>query len=165
MAPVAPLAEASPEAVARAGLRWKRGSLLFVTLVAVVFIGLSVLRIIPDVFAVWVHPLPPASPGSPARICAEGIKSLAKAVDRARPSAGSPAFEQALRPEWDAAAPVEQACAQSSEGLDAWAALLRLRSAEVQLARRGGDPLGQEYAQDLATLQREVASHLPVDLR
>lgn len=148
-------------AVARAGLRWKRISLVFVTLVAVAFIAVSVLQIIPDVFGAWVHPLPPASPGSPARICAEGVKTLARALDRATASAGSPGFDQALQPEWNDAPTVEQACARSSEGLDAWAALLRLRSAEQQLARRGGDPPGQ----DLATLQREVASHLPVDLR
>jgi hypothetical protein len=155
---------ASDAVVARAGLRWKRVSLVFVTLVAVAFIAVSVLQIIPDVFGAWVHPLPPASPGSPARICAEGVKTLARALDRASPSAGSPAFDKALQPEWNDAPAVEQACARSSEGLDAWAALLRLRSAEQQLARHAGDPPG-EQAQDLATLQRQVASHLPVDLR
>jgi hypothetical protein len=152
-------------ASARAGLRWKRISLIFVTLVAVAFIAVSVLQIIPDVFGAWVHPLPPASPGSPARICAEGVKTLARALDRASASAGSPAFDEALKPEWNGAPTVEQACSRSSEGLDAWAALLRLRSAEQQLARRGGETPGPDYARDLATLQREVASHLPVDLR
>jgi hypothetical protein len=148
-------------AAARAGLRWKRISLVFVTLVAVAFIAVSVLQIIPDVFGAWVHPLPTASPGSPPRICAEGVKALARALDRASASAGSPGFDKALQPEWSDAPAVEQACARSSEGLDAWAALLRLRSAEQQLARRGGPPPGE----DLARLQREVASHLPVDLR
>src|SRR5271165_1820383 len=95
------MAEATPEAVARAGLRWKRISLVLVTAVALAFIAVSVLQIIPDVFGAWVHPLPPASPGSPARICAEGVKTLARALDRATPSAGSPGFDEALKPEWN----------------------------------------------------------------
>jgi hypothetical protein len=149
--------DATERRVARFGLRWKRVALVFVGFVAVAFIGVSVLQIIPDVFGAWVHPLPPSSPGSPARICAEGVRDLARALDRARDSAGGPGFDKALQPEWNGASGIEQACARSSEGLDAWAALLRLRSGEEQLAGQPGDPL--------APLQREVASHLPADLR
>jgi hypothetical protein len=155
--PESPPDEATERLVARAKLRWKRLSLVFVGFVAVAFIGVSVAQIIPDVFGAWVHPLPPSSPGSPARICAEGVRDLAKALDRARDAAGGPGFGKALQPEWAGAPGIEQACARSSEGLDAWAALLRLRSGEEQLAREPGDPL--------APLQRAVASHLPADLR
>lgn len=155
--PQSPPDDANERRVARAGLRWKRASLVFVGLVAVAFIGISLVQIIPDVFGVWVRPLPPASPGSPARICAEGVRNLATALDRARDAAGGPGFAKALQPDWNAAPGIEQACARSSEGLDAWAALLRLRSAEEQLASRPGE--------SLVPLQRAVASHLPADLR
>jgi hypothetical protein len=150
--------EATPDrAVVRAGLRWKRISLVFVSVIAVAFIAISVLQIVPAVFGVWIRPLPSATPGSPARICADGVRRLAAALDRANAVAGGPAFDRALQPEWNDAPAVEQACGKSPEGLDAWASLLRLRSAEQQLAGRSGDPL--------APLRREVASHLPVDLR
>ena len=143
--------------VARAGLRWKRVSLGFVSGVAVVFIALSVAQIVPAVFGAGIRPLPSATPGSPARICAEGVRRLAGALDRAGALAGGPAFDDALAPAWSDAPAVEQACARSPEGLDAWASLLRLRSAEQQLAGKGPDAV--------AALQREVASHLPGDLR
>jgi hypothetical protein len=143
--------------VARAGLRWKRISLVFVTLIAVVFIGLSCWQIIPVVFGAWIRPLPQANPGSPERICAEGVRRMARALDRAKSMAGGPSFDLALRPDWNVAFATRQACAHSPEGLDAWAALVRLRSAEEQLAGRGGDLLDP--------LQRQVASHLPADLR
>jgi hypothetical protein len=157
-----PSPEAAPggapdAAVARAGLRWKRASLVFVSVIAVAFIAISVLQIIPAVFGAWIRPLPPASPGSPERICAEGVHRLAGALDRASAMAGGPAFDGALQPEWNDAPGVEQACARSPEGLDAWASLLRLRSAEQQLAGRDGEPL--------VRLRREVSSHLPADLR
>jgi hypothetical protein len=150
--------DAAPDrAVARARLRRKRIALVAVTAVALAFITLSCLQIIPAVFGAWVRPLPQASPGSNERICAEGVRRLAQALDRAKGMAGGPGFDQALRPDWNIAFATQQACAHSPEGLDAWASLVRLRSAEEQLAGRAGDPLGP--------LQRQVASHLPVDLR
>jgi len=158
--PPAPTDTGVDERVARGGLRWKRVSLGFVSAVAVVFIALSVAQIVPAVFGAGIRPLPSATPGSPARICAEGVRRLAGALDRAGALAGGPAFDEALAPAWSDAPAVEQACARSPEGLDAWASLLRLRSAEQQLARkgvRGPDAVGD--------LQREVASHLPGDLR
>ena len=155
--PNAPPDDASERHIARVALRWKRISLVFVSVVAVAFIAISVLQIIPDVFGAWVHPIVASTPGSPPRICADGVLTLARALDRAKDAAGGPGFDRALQPEWNAASGIEQACARSSEGLDAWAALLRLRRAEEQLAGSPGDPL--------APLQREVASHLPADLR
>jgi hypothetical protein len=158
--PPAPTDAGVDERVARGGLRWKRVSLGFVSAVAVGFIALSVAQIVPAVFGARIRPLPSATPGSPARICAEGVRRLAGALDRAGALAGGPAFDEALAPAWSDAPAVEQACARSPEGLDAWASLLRLRSAEQQLARkgvRGPDAVGD--------LQREVASHLPGDLR
>ena len=143
--------------VARSALRWKRVSLVFVTAVALGFIAISVAQIIPAVFGVGVRPLPAAAAGSTEGACAEGVRRLNRALDRAGPLAGGPAFAEALQPEWNDAPGTQLACGRSSEGLDAWAALLRLRSAEEQLAGRGD--------RDVATLRREVASHLPAELR
>jgi hypothetical protein len=127
--------------------------------VAVVFIGLSCLQLVPDVFGAGVHPLAAGPAGSPEQVCARGIQKLSGALDRARSAAGGPGFEGALQPEWADAPQIQASCEKSSAGLDAWAALLRLRSAEQQLAR-SGDSLAL-----LDPLRREVASHLPADLR
>jgi hypothetical protein len=143
--------------LAKARLRWKRGALVLAGLISVALVASSSAQIVPAVFGAVARPLPSGAPGSPERVCAEGVRRLQTALDRAGPAAGSPVFPESLRPEWDDAARVEGACARSSEGLDTWASLRRLRSAEEQLA--GTSP------QDLAALRREVASHLPADLR
>jgi hypothetical protein len=156
-------------AVARARLQGKRVALVIVIGVTVALIGSSAVQIIPAVFGAPVSSIPPAPPGSSARTCAVGVKSLAAAVDRAgtaalssSPGPGGEAdaaarFRQALSPEWDGQEAVAQACAGSGEGLDAWAALLRLRSAEEQLTLRSQAELGP--------LRRDVTAHLPADLR
>src|SRR5271168_2039603 len=107
--------DASERHIARVALRWKRISLVFVSLIAVAFIAISVLQIIPDVFGAWVHPIAASTPGSPPRICAEGIRTLARALDRAKDAAGGPGFDRALQPEWNAAPATEEACGRSSE--------------------------------------------------
>lgn len=141
---------------ARGRLQGKRVALVVVIVVSVVFIGASAWQIIPAVFGAAITPIPAASPGSPARTCAEGVRRLERALERAADAAGSASFEARLRPEWDDKAEIERACSQSSEGIDAWAALARLRSAEEQLAPRTGE---------LSTLRRDVIAHLPADLR
>ena len=70
---------------------------------------------------------------------------------------GDADFSARLRPEWEEKDAVQRACSQSNQGLDAWAALARLRSAEEQLA-----PDGRGL---LAPLRRDVREHLPADLR
>lgn len=156
--PEAP-ADDAPDAatLAKARLRWKRGALVLAGVVAVALIGLSSAQIVPAVFGMGIHPLPAGAPGSPERTCAEGVRRLEGALDRAGPMAGAPGFPEAIRPEWDDAGRVETACARSTEGLDAWAALRRLRAAEEQLAGTGPE--------DVAALRRDVAAHLPPDLR
>jgi hypothetical protein len=130
------MADDSPE-LARARLRGKRAALGVVLVVAVVFIGASVWNIIPAVFGANIQPLPAGPEGSLERTCADGVRRL----------------EHGL-PGWQDAAGVETACSASSAGLDAWAALLRLRSAGQQLSPG-----------DLAPLKRDVEAHLPADLR
>jgi hypothetical protein len=134
-------AQADPAAIARARLRGKRVALGIVITAAVVYIGASALDIIPAVFGAVMHPLPAAPPGTPARACAEGIRRLASTADA---TGGDD---------------VQRACAASREGLDAWAALERLRSAERQLAGRDGSE------QELQNLHFQVLAHLPADLR
>jgi hypothetical protein len=138
--------------------------------VAVAFIGSSAWQLIEAVF-----PAAPAaaSPGAPTdsagRTCAEGVRRLAGALDRAREGATSsgglmlpaePTTEELWRapsPEWDTASAVQRACTATSAGRDAWAALERLRSAQEQLAREGSAVL--------RPLRRELGAHLTPDLR
>lgn len=137
-----PQAQADPTAIARARLRGKRIALGIVITVAVVYIAASAADIIPAVFGVVLHPMSAAPPGTPARTCAEGLRRLVSTADGTGSDDG-----------------VQRACAASREGLDAWAALERLRSAEQQLAgRSGSEP-------ELQKLRREVLAHLPADLR
>jgi hypothetical protein len=155
------MAEASRDdaALARAQLRGKRVALGVVIVAAVAIIGSSAVQIIPTVFGAGIEPIPPGAPGSNERACAEGIRALARALERASDSAGSASFVERLRPEWDRQAAVQGACAGARGGLDAWAALARLRSAEEQLA-----PVPARSSA-LEPLRRQVEAHLPADLR
>jgi hypothetical protein len=152
--------EATRDDAARARLQGKRVALGIVLVVSVALVGSSAVQIIPAVFGLGTRPLPDlavAPPGSPARTCAQGLQGLQRALDRAVDSAGSASFPGRLEPEWAEAGTVEQACRQSPEGIEAWAALARLRSAEEQLAPRAEAELGP--------LRRDVIAHLPTDLR
>jgi hypothetical protein len=143
---------------ARGALQGKRAALVVVIAISVVFIGSSAWQIIPAVFGVGYTPIPPSPPGSTARLCAEGVRRLTGALDRAEDTAGSASFAARLEPEWSDSAAIEAACRASPEGASAWAALVRMRSAEEQLAPH---PVPEE----LAILRRDVIAHLPADLR
>jgi hypothetical protein len=139
---------AAPDAVSRARLQGKRAALSVVGAVSVAFIGASAAQIIPAVFGWQIRPLPPAPAGTSTQTCADGIRVLADAIDR---TGGALA-------DWDgAAAHIARACAASSEGLDAWAALMRLRSARLQLA--------QGHDAELASLRHNVDAHIAAELR
>jgi hypothetical protein len=158
-----------PDGIAAARLRGKRAMLGIVLVVSLAFIGSSAAQIIPAVFGAGFTPLPEgATEGSPERSCAVGIRGLAEALNRAGARLSSlasaaddsesmAALRPALSPEWDHASEVEQACAQAQGGASAWASLQRLRVAEEQSGR-----LGRE---DLNAVRRDVAAHLPADLR
>jgi hypothetical protein len=151
------MAEATRDDAARARLQGKRAVLGVILVVSLALIASSAWQIIPAVFGAGIRPIPAAPPGSSARTCAEGILKLERALERAADAAGSPSFQARLQPEWADEATVSQACGQSSEGIDAWAALARLRSAEEQLSAHAGD--------ELEPLRRDVIAHLPADLR
>jgi hypothetical protein len=157
---------------ARARLQGRRIAHAVVITIAVAFIGASAAQIIPSVFGAQAHSIPVPAAGSPERACVDGVRSLALALDRASAQAWWPresgavsvgdesalqAFREGLVPEWKAEANVEQACAKSREGVEAWAALLRLRRAEEQLVLRG---IGE-----IVPLRRDFAARLPPDLR
>jgi hypothetical protein len=154
---------------AAARLRGKRAALAAVIVVSLAFIASSTAQIIPAVFGVGFEPLPSgAPPGSPEGQCGAGIRALGRALDRAGgrlSSVASAADDTAtmavlrptLSPEWDRADTVRAACAQAAGGPLAWAALQRLRVAEEQSGRLDRD--------DLTSVRRDVAAHLPADLR
>jgi len=152
-----PMPEATRDDAARARLQGKRAVLGVILLVSLAIIGASALQIVPAVFGAGTRPIPAAPPGSSARTCAEGVLRLELALERAVDAAGSASFQGRLEPEWAAEPTVRQACDQSSEGIDAWAALARLRSAEEQLSPRA--------QAELEPLRRDVIAHLPADLR
>jgi hypothetical protein len=155
--------------VVRARLRGKRIGLGVVIAVAVSFIGASAVQIIPVVFGADETALAAAAPASPERACALGLHGLLLALDRAgarglsrtrsRVDADSAltTFRQALSPEWDDVEAVAQQCASSHDGLDAWAAVERLRIGEEQAVRRS--------RLELTPLRDDVVAHLPADLR
>jgi hypothetical protein len=155
----------------RGGKRVAHGIVLFI---AMAFIGASAAQIIPAVFGLQSRAIAPATPGSPERACSDGVRSLALALDRAgkrawsllgrdeadadsSPKATLRAFRHGLFPEWDTEPSVEQACSKSHEGLEAWAALLRLRRAAEQIVVRD--------VTEILPLRHDFAAHLPADLR
>ena len=152
-----PMPEAIRDDPARGRLQGKRLALGVILVFSFAVIGSSALQIIPVVFGAGTHPLPAAPPGSSARVCAEGVRTLELALDRATEAAGSASFRARLQPEWAEEATIREACSQSAEGIDAWAALARLRTAEEQLSPHAGA--------ELEPLRRDVIAHLPADLR
>jgi hypothetical protein len=158
---------------ARAALgraRGKRAAHAVVLVIAILFIGSSTWQIVGSLFGrpSRVYRSPSRAALTPAaRTCAAGIQQLADALDRAGPGVAasnprggevpSAPFTRAMPPEWDHAAEVRQRCESFAGGEDAWAALERLRSAQEQLARHG--------QAELEELRRDLAAHLPTDLR
>src|SRR5579859_4072285 len=139
---------------ARARLRGKRIALVAVIAVAVTFVGASAAQIIPAVFGAGTKPIPPGPPGSNAHACAEGIRALLRTMADDAPGTVEPPGQR------DAWGPAAEACGQSPEGLDAWAALLRLRQARAQLVSQTAAPpeSGRVRASaELDPLRHEVA--------
>jgi hypothetical protein len=144
----------------------RRAGVVLVIAVSMAFIGSSSWQIIPAVFGARIDPIPAAAEGSADRRCAVGVRSLLGALDRVagdgRPNSRdgdemAAALRARLSPEWDQAATVDGACAASSQGMEAWAALQRMKTAEEQPIRMGRDAV--------AELRVEVTEHLPPDLR
>jgi hypothetical protein len=153
--------------VERARLRGRRMAHAVVITIAVAFIGASALQIARAVFGYDGVPVTGWQATTTAdRACATGLRDLVEILDRADPGplpAGdvddaplAPPQGSLLRPS-DRDRSISQACAASPEGLDAWAALERLRSARELITRRSQAELGP--------LRRDLLAHLPADLR
>jgi hypothetical protein len=109
-----------------------------------------------------VSPLPSSGqtaiePGS----CEGELRSMTAAVDRAiLASASAPdearasvQYRAALAPEWSEDRGVQARCATTPHGEDAFAALLRLKVAGEEVARR--------HARELGPLRKDLAVYLP----
>ncbi len=147
-----PPSEDDDAAVARAASRFraqgKRLGVAVVLGVAVLYVGASAVQIVSAVFGLDVRPLPAGPPGSSAWTCAEGLLALSK--DVSPPKGASPR-------DWHPPEDVYRACAASPEGLDAWAALLRLEKTAENIPSAGPG--------ELDPLRRDLFAHLPADLR
>jgi hypothetical protein len=133
----------------------RRTGLAVVIAIALAFTAASAVQILSGALESNVRPLPQAPPGSAARLCADGVRSLAldpMAMVRANTWGSPEAAKFALESE-----AVASPCARSSEGLDAWASLRRFAEAARQLPADRRD--------ELTTLRRNVFAHLPVELR
>jgi hypothetical protein len=124
-------------------------------------------QIIFGVFGLGSSALPPQGSGAvPASGCAEELRAMAAAVDRAVSASAQAADEDqatalyraALAPEWgdSANAPpdIRARCAAEPHGQDALATVLRLRAAGEEVARR--------HAAELAPLRRDIAAYLRI---
>lgn len=111
---------------------------------AAVFVLLCVEEIVVGVFGLRAGTIATAPPGSPGHACAEGIRDLAKALDRGVLAANAARDEKdavrrldaALAPDWDREPALAAACGSDANGAEAWAALLRLKRAEEGAAGR-----------------------------
>jgi hypothetical protein len=155
------------ERARRTGRRAAHGVVLAV---AIAFIGASSWQIVRAVFELNG---PDALGNSLSdRFCSEGIHSMAAALDRATTGVAVALavdarrldeddriglFASLLRPEWDAAATVQQRCDATRQGREAWAALQRLRMA--------GEQLGPRDQVELGPIRRDLAARLAPDLR
>lgn len=119
---------------------------------AAAFVVSSTLQI---AFAVLSEPAPGAAAPAPVKVppaCAEGVRTLALAVDRGVSAAATATdrgdaerrYRTARSPEWDGPKHGElvQACADDSRGIDAVAAVARLDRAAEGAIRRQTDELG-----------------------
>jgi hypothetical protein len=130
----------------RAALQGKRVALGVVIVASVVFIAATAIHVIPAVFGVSVVPLPAGALGSAA--CAEGLRDLERGLER---------DDSAFASRAEKGEATREACSLTPEGLQAWASLERLQVAGEQL--KGRDPAA------LVQLKRDLAAHLPSDLR
>ncbi len=139
-----PMQRRSRDDEALARVYGKRAALGLCGVVAVWFSAASVAQLVPAVFSARIKPLVAGRPGSPEQVCADGLRAPARGLP------GEISTDAAQDP-------VARACGETPAGLDAWAALERLRTAEEQL--NGSDPAA------VAELRRELAAHLPAEMR
>ncbi|MCL2448793.1 MAG: hypothetical protein FWD17_07600 [Polyangiaceae bacterium] len=158
--------------LSRPGRVGQRAARALILVVAVLFIGSSAWQLVRALFFGNAG-APPAATAVLDPACADGLRRLASALDRAAASVAAPPsqsamaqpedavalFRRDLSPEWDREGAVKQACATGARGEEAWASLTRLRSAHEQLVRgRHAElaPLRHDLAAQLAPSPREL---------
>ena len=157
--PTAP-AKSPPDDERSAGVRRRVTSLVYAAYVAftIGFILLCTKSIMAGVF----HPEHPQTLDTRAgKACADGVRTLAAALDRGMIAAvsardevaASSAFQQAIASDWEREASVGTECKADPRGADAFAALLRLRRAQEGF-------LGRQLV-EIAPLRRDVEAYLP----
>jgi hypothetical protein len=141
--------------------RGKRYIIIAFVAFSAAFILSSIAQLVSGVFGAGSDVLPQTRTGSLASgRCARELRALTSAVERAIVSAvpasgeakARAAYRAALAPEWNDEADVEQRCSGDPHGTDAYAAVLRLRRAGEDFARR--------QVVELAPLRQDVAAHL-----
>jgi hypothetical protein len=138
-------------------------SVVYAVYVAVTsaFILLSIKALMDGVFHEPETGSPAAVVASTGKACADGVRTLATALDRGMAAAATAkdepgakaSFERAISPEWDREAAVGTDCKTDLRGADAFAALLRLRRAEEGF-------LGRQVV-EIAPLRRDVEAYAP----
>ncbi|MEO6417929.1 MAG: hypothetical protein ABIP39_00880 [Polyangiaceae bacterium] len=96
-----------------------------------------------------------------AKACADGVRKLAGALDRAMAKASAAdseksavdAFEAGLAPDWNEETAISSQCESHPHGRDAFSALLRLRRTEEGFVRR--------QVVEIAPVRRHVQAYLP----
>ncbi len=120
----------------------RRYGVIVLAIVALSFTVSSTTQIIVQCFGLTT------SEKVPPDDCVRGIRTLESALDGASSKAGFEreseavhrAWDNGLMPEWSQASVIERTCAQTPEGTQAYASLVRLRHAyEVALDRRSAD--------------------------
>lgn len=157
----APPPAAGPDPLLAARKRGRRYiSIAFVSFAAA-FMLLSVAQLVMGVFGegleIFRQPAPAPIAAGP---CADGLRSLQTAVERALGSAAhadtddraAADYRTALAPEWDRHEEVERSC-NDPQRRDAYAAVLRFRQAGEHLARR--------QVVELAPLRQDIRAYLP----
>ena len=131
------------------------------TAFAILFILLSIKALVLGVFHTDPTKLGGAPPNPTEKTCADGIRALTAALDRAMVAAAAvhedaetlAAFRGALSPEWRDQDRLGAVCGSEPRGADAYAALLRLRRAEEGF-------LGRQVV-EIAPLRRDVEAYVP----
>ena len=150
----------SLEETQRAQLRGKRIVLTAFLGFTTVFVLVSTWQLMIGTFGMGTKPLG-VELDPDARACADGVRRMAGALDRAMAKASAAdsegsavaAFVGSLAPEWDAEKTVATQCEAHPHGQDAFSALLRLRRTEEGFVRR--------QVVEIAPVRRDVQAYLP----
>lgn len=140
------MAEEDPST--RAGRRAKRAMVVFLAVLASVFVVSTTWQIVRAVFDLTPQPVATA-PGT-SDDCAHRIRALEAALDRGSAAAtrekdeasASAAFDRELLPEWSQSDQDQAVCGREPNGTAAYAALLQLKKGLEGRARHDASTVG-----------------------